>query len=747
MIINKKIKRTMLENKSQYVGSLMLIIISCLLYTMFNQLSSNMSTAFSNFQEKYNQEDASFVSDKKLANIEELEKKFNMTIEETKSIDYSVSTDKVLRVFSENSKVDIPAIIKGDSLKNGGILIDPAYAKANNLKIGDSIRIYDRNFNISGFMSLPNYIYPIKQESDLLNDPNNFGIAVISKNDFNNMNEGNTFYAIKFKGDSSSLEDRISKFKDYIRDENIVILKWTNTSENPRITYVKAKIDSINQMSSSMPIAIIILTCILTGVVMVRMLKKESIIIGTLYALGYRKKEIMKHYLMYPLFISLSGGIIGTVLGFIATRPMIDFMLGYFNMPLNTLALNKKYIAISIALPIIFLVICGYFIVNKTLKYSPVDLMRGGKESSKVGFIERNIRLDKFKFSTKFKIREQLRSVPRSVFLLLGVIFATMLLLLGFASKSSMDLLTKDTYGNVYKYQYEYVFNSLQQQANSSGEVFSVSPFTLKNDSKTSFSVYGINNNSKFIYFKDMSGAKLSTNEVIITKPLADKLKVKPKDTIQVVNRLDSREYSITIDSIADSYVGSYIYMPIGKFNSMLKLPEGSYMGLWSDKKIDIPEGKLISSTTISDVKKALDNMTKPLQYSIGSIALISFVIGLIVIYVVTSLIIEENKGNISLMKVLGYKNKEVYSLILNSSSFIVVLGYVLGVPLLLACLKVMFQSVTEGMNMDFPVTIEYIYVVVGFIVIYLTYEISKVLSKKKVNKISMTEALKSGRE
>jgi putative ABC transport system permease protein len=98
-------------------------------------------------------------------------------------------------------------------------------------------------------------------------------------------------------------------------------------------------------------------------------------------------------------------------------------------------------------------------------------------------------------------------------------------------------------------------------------------------------------------------------------------------------------------------------------------------------------------------------------------------------------------------MKVLGYRKKEVYSLILNSSFFLVVIGYILGVPLLLASLSAMFKSMTKTMTVSFPVVINYVYVIVGFVIIYLTYEISKALSKKKVNRISMTEALKSGME
>lgn len=746
MAINNKIKRTMLENKSQYLGSLILIIISCMTFTMFNLLTSNMSSLMASFQKDYVQEDASFTTDKKLNDIDTIETKFNMKIEEMGSFDYQVSKNKTLRVFSQDTKVDIPAVVEGSNLKEGSILIDPAYAKANKLKVGDNIRIQDKTFNISGFMALPNNIYVLKSDSDIINDPASFGIAVISKGDFNSFNQGTSYYAVKFKGNKTSIDNQTAQFKEYLKNKNIIIVQWTNIDENPKVTYVNAKMDSINQMSTSMPIAILLLTCILTAVVMRRMLKKESIIIGTLYALGYKKKEIRRHYLSYPLSVALAGGITGTALGAVTLKPMLNVMIGYFNIPVSTVNFSAQCIIISIMLPIVFLGLFGYLVIDKTLKSAPVDLMRGGKENNKVNFIEKNLKLDKFKFAAKFKIREQLRSIPRSAFLLFGVIFATMLLLLGFVAKSSIDTLMKDTYESTYKYQYQYIFNSLKQGTPVKGEAFSLSPFTLKsgNSDKNNFSVYGVNPDTSYIYLKDSSGKKLNMDKIIITKPLAEKLKVKPGDTIEVVNKLDSRDYRIRIDSIADTYVGEYIYMPIDKFNIMLNYPSGSYFGLWSKERIVVPERELLSSLTIEDSRKALDTITMPMQMYVGVIAFISFFIGLIIIYVVTSLIIEENKESISLMKVLGYKKKEINSLILNSSTFIIILGYILGVPLLLVSLSAMFSSVTKSMNFAFPVTIEYSYLFIGFVIIYFTFWVSKALSKRKINRISMTEALKA---
>lgn len=748
MIINKKIKRTILLNKSQYLGSLILIILSCMLFTMFNQLSSNMDKMANAFENDYSQEDANFVTGDPINNIQELESKFNASIEEGANFDYAVTKDKTLRIFSENTKVNIPAIIEGNKISAGDILIDPGYAKANQLNIGDSFDIYDKSYKIAGFMSLPNYIYILKSENDIINDPNTFGIAVIGKDDFNQIGNGNSFYSVRFNENRDNISEQISAFRDYLRGNNIIISKWTDISYNNRVIYLTAKLDGIKKISSSLPIAILLLTCILIGIVIWRLLNLESAIIGTLYAQGYRKKEIKRHYLIYPLFIALTGGIIGTLFGSLLLKPMLNVMIAYFNIPVTIIDYNIKIIAISLLLPVVFLGISGYIVLKKALNNSPVDLIRGIRENKKVNFIERNFTLDRLKFKTKFRLREQLRSLSRLIFLLLGVILATMLLLYGFTAKSSLDYLMKDSFSDTFKFQYEYIFYGLHnEQIPENSTKFTASTFTLKSDGKTSINVCGIEPDTNYIVLKDKSGADLNKNQVIITKPLAKKLKVSPGDKIDIINKMDSRQYSVTVSSIASTYAGDYIFMPISELNNMLDFPKGSYIGLWSSSQLNIPESQLYSSSTVDESINAFNSMTQPIQTLIGAISFISFIIGLIVIYVVTSLIIEENKGNISLMKVFGYKKKEINSLILNSGTIVIVIGYILGIPLILASMNALFKSLTESINLTLPINISYLYILIGFVIVYLTYELSKALCKRKINRISMSEALKAGRE
>jgi putative ABC transport system permease protein len=118
-----------------------------------------------------------------------------------------------------------------------------------------------------------------------------------------------------------------------------------------------------------------------------------------------------------------------------------------------------------------------------------------------------------------------------------------------------------------------------------------------------------------------------------------------------------------------------------------------------------------------------------------------------IIIYVVTSMIVEENKGTISLMKIFGYRKREVNSLILNSSTVIVVIGYILGILLSFASMKGLLKALESSLTFAMPVTIDPLYALFGFVAVMLSYELSKLFCRKKVNAVLMSEALKAGTE
>jgi putative ABC transport system permease protein len=747
MVLGRKVKRTILENKSAYFGSAALIIVSCLLFTMLNLLTADMARATAAFEKDYTQEDANFTTSKPIADIRALEGRLGAVVEECASFDYALLEGRTLRIFRQNAKVDIPAIIAGGPLKTGGILLDPAFAKANGFKTGDAVQVLGNTFRVDGTVSLPNYIYPLKSENDLIGDPNAFGIAVMTREDFAATGRGTVFYAVRFNAEGDR-QKAAEGFLAALEKEGNTVTQWTDIADNKRVTYVSTKIEGIGQISSTLPVAILLLTCILTGIVVWRMLNREAAVIGTLYALGYRKKELMRHYMMYPLVTAAAGGVIGTLLGALCVMPMLGLMVEYFNIPIPSVNIDPGYIALSLLLPVLFLMISGYAVLHKVLRFSPVALMKGTAGKGKVGALERRLKLERMKFRTKFAIREQMRSLSRLAFLLLGVALASMLLLLGFTAQSSLDYLLNKGIQETFKFRHEYVYNTLHEEKPPEGaEIFAAAQFRPKQDAESDFTVCGIEPGSRYISLKNAAGAEMDKNSIIMTRPLASKLGIDTGDEVEVVNKINRKTYALTVEGIAETYIGEYIFMPVTKFNEMMGLPAGSYSGLWSGAALDIPEDRLYRAQSMEESRKAFAQSTETLQATIGVIAVMAFAIGLIVIYVVTSLIIEENRGNISLMKVMGYRKKEVNGLVLNSSVFVVIAGYILGIPLILASMSALFQSLAKSVKVSLPVSISLPYILIGFAVVYLTYWLSRALSRKKVDRISMAEALKAGTE
>lgn len=149
---------------------------------------------------------------------------------------------------------------------------------------------------------------------------------------------------------------------------------------------------------------------------------------------------------------------------------------------------------------------------------------------------------------------------------------------------------------------------------------------------------------------------------------------------------------------------------------------------------------------TPNNLTNMLEDYMKLMSAFIYGIAFVAFIIGVIIIYVVASISIDENKNHIALMKVFGYKKKEINSMMLNGSRIYVVLGYVMGVPIGYSIIKLIFK-LFESLDIALEAKLNLSYVIIGFVIIILTFEVSKFMCAKKIDKITLSEALKTQKE
>ena len=747
MVLNKRVFRMLKGNLLRYIGVLMLIILGSYSFIVAAGLSQNLANLVTTFTDEHMQEDLSFSSDRAISNREELQGEFNVILEEYLSFDADLSDTITLRILSETERVNIPAVTEGEMLSGSGeILLDPAFAKANDYSVGSQIEVEDKAFTVVGLMSLPHYIYPLKNVNDVLNSSNEFGVGVVNREEFSDINNAASIYSVRFIDRTQSLNRQAIQLREHLRAEGITVSDWIDNMNNKRTRMVWASITGMQAMSIPLPAAMFLLSCIIIGIMFWRMIRQESVIIGTLYAQGYRRRELTRHYMAIPLLLAFAGGIIGSLLALPSIEPMVMAMISYYNVPVPSIELSFLNVFIGILTPLLFLGISSYLVMRSELKRSPAALMKGDKQKTKVNFLERSFKLERFKFSTKFKLREQFRSISRLIFLFLGVTIASVLMLFGFTIMNSFNHVF-DT-SDAYQFEYEYAFRDLQfGEVPEGAEAFNAGKFYPKNNEEMEFYISGIEPYSTLTILKDNNRNIIHNNQTNITKPLADRLGIKAGDTVTFINKEDGRPYNFHIDAVADSYVEQFIYVPIDEFNQKLGFPENSYMGLFSTIKLDIPDKELSGMKSMSEMPDAMDEFFGQMISMVSLITIVSSIVALIILYLVTSLIIEENRKTISLFRVFGYRRNEIKSMILNSSTFVIVAGFIIAIPIMAASMGAMYGYIGNMINLVLPTIISPLYVAVCFVVIMLTYQLSKLLCSKRVNEVSMNEALKGGSE
>jgi putative ABC transport system permease protein len=452
------------------------------------------------------------------------------------------------------------------------------------------------------------------------------------------------------------------------------------------------------------------------------------------------------HYLAIPVLLSATGGLVGTLLALPLVGPVIGILTSSYNVPVTGLYFPPLIMALGVLMPVAMLSLASYFVLRRVLRKSAAELMKGDEQKSKVNSLERCLRLERFKFDTKFQLREQIRSIPRLLFLLLGVSAASMLLLFGFTVNHSMNVLM-DKGASDRNFPMEYNFKEIQQGAVPEGaEPFNAIRCYPEGRETAEFYLLGMEPDSIGINMRDAQGNDMPRNQVNITSPLADRLKLKVGDTVHFVNKVDGKSYSLKIDGIVESYSAQYIYMPLDEFNLMTGQAPGSYIGVFSKNKLDIDENLLNGIHDFTELD-ALADLSLTMNAMVALIAIAASLAGAIIIFLVTSLMIEDSRSTISLMKVFGYRRKEVAKLILNSSSPVVFIGFWLGLPLMLAVGNTLYGYLGEMINFVMPMILSPLYVLISLIVILVVYEMTKRLCRRKLSKISVSEALKAGTE
>lgn len=525
---------------------------------------------------------------------------------------------------------------------------------------------------------------------------------------------------------------------EYFDVELSNLTQFLKVEENPR---VKASADDqvINKIGGLVAgVIVMILFTYVISVFVVHGIEKESSVIGALYALGVKKRDLLLHYLMLPTVVTLVAGVIGTMIGFsrFGVDTQIQDCYNYFSTPALATVYPTYLVLYGIIMPPVVASLVNYFVIRSKLSKTALSLMRNEQKQNKI----HNIHLGDMGFIARFRIRQMLREVRTSFTILFGMLISLIILMMAIDCYVMCNNISVESKADT-KYEYMYTYKYPEQTVPSGGEAAYVK--TLKKEIygyNLDVTVLGIVEDSKYF----AADVKEGKNKVVISTAVAQKYHLSVGDKLILTEEEENMDYAFTVEGIAQYSAGLYVFMDIDSMRELFGESDDYYNVVFSDNKLDIVSGRLYAVTMKADIEKSSGifvSMMMPMIYMLSTVSILIFGV---VMYLMIKVMIDRSAFNISLIKIFGYRTKEIRKLYLDGNLYIVAIGAAIGIPIAKKIMDslypILVSNIACGMNLRFSWQL-YVGIYIAVMVIYF---IINQLLVRKVKNVVLAEVLKN---
>ena len=518
------------------------------------------------------------------------------------------------------------------------------------------------------------------------------------------------------------------------------LTQFMTADDNPRIK-AAAGDQMINKAGGLIAgVIVLILVSYVISVFMIHNIEEESSVIGSLYALGVKKKELIRHYLTLPVIVTAAAGAIGTAIGF--SRWGIDVQMeecyNYFSLPQLAPVYSGYLLIYGILVPPLLAVLVNYLVMNKKLGRPALSLIQKEQKGKRI----RNIRLGNMGFTGRFRIRQMLREFRSTGAVIFGMFISLLILMLGVNCFVMSEHISRQNKADT-KYNYMYTYKYPEEQVAEGGEVAFAAALKRENlGYQLDVTLLGLGKDNPYFDVKVPEGE----SRIVLSTAAAQKFHLKEGDRIVLTDQENDRDYTFTVEDIVQYSTALYAFMDIDSMRSLFGQADDYYNVVFSDQKLDIPPGCLYAVTTKDDIIKSSDifiDKMQPLIWMMTSVAMLVFCV---VMYLMMKVMIDRSSYGISLIKVFGYRTKEVRRLYQDGNFYVIAVGAAVCVPLSKWVMDILYPAMVANVAcaMDLCFTWQiYTGIYAGIILLY--FMINQMLTRR-LKKIMPAEILK-GRE
>ena len=481
-------------------------------------------------------------------------------------------------------------------------------------------------------------------------------------------------------------------------------------SYNPGYTGFGQDAERMANLASVFPVIFFLVAALVCLTTMTRMVEEQRVQIGSLKAMGYSSLAISRKYIFYGLLPSLTGGLMGLVIGYILFPKMI-FMASQimYQVPDIELRAYPGISVFSVLAAVACTTLATLWACLATLRETPASLMRPRTpKAGKRVFLEYIRPLWKrMSFTHKVTARNLFRYQKRFWMTVIGIGGCTALIIAGFGMRSSLLFTMTRQYDELFHYSAQVTLadNVLSEEReavedflSSDARIVSYVPATASSAtvatsgySTTAYiEVMASDEIGKVVdLFDYKSGEPITMGDdgVYINQKLSELLGVKIGDTFF----LDGEgRGDVTVAGIYEHYTGHFIYMTPTYYENALHAgsePNAYLMNFTSDdtdtcnaifeKLLDL--SGVATTSRMRDTQDTYMHSMERVDFVVVIIILAAAALAMVVLFNLSNINITERQRELATIKLLGFYDREVSAYVYRENIVLTVFGILIG--------------------------------------------------------------------
>ena len=761
-MLRKKMLRDIKANFAQFFSIMILSLIAMWCYTGFQANVIGGNKARNDFENSSNFADgwiygADFSEEqaKKIADISGV-KDVQRRTEVLGKADEKYNTAEMYCYFQNSADVTIPRTIEGADFNaddTEGLWLFSRFAETWGIKTGEKLTVHVMGLEIEkevkGLIVTPEYEFACAS-TDTDTDFHNIGFAYLSQKALPEGMRINNELIFTCNGKALSYEKDIANALGdnyaYFADRNS-IRGWYQLSDE------LAQHDSFSYIFSFVFVVIALLVIITT---MKRMIAQQRTQIGTLNALGMKKRKILAHYLSYSFVLSTIGCILGIILGILTFgRLMVNMFSQFYTLP--NWQPGFSYKSIIVAAVLVF--ICtgtSYLSCKQILKIHPSEALRpAAAKTAKPCIFEKLPFWKKLSFNVRYNLRDISRSKMRAFMGVFGTCMGMMIMELGIGAYDTVDYVRDWYFHDIQNYEYQVLLNDSctpeeaeELKNETGGELIAMEAVSIAaKEHPTSDGIIScklaVTEGEQLYCVSDteLRTTPIKKGTVALTMKQAKKLGLSEGDKVywKTATGSEWNESKIGLISRHPNITGITMlredYEKAGmKFRPVMLVSKNN-----CEK---IADNDCVSAVhSMKDLIAAFDKMMEIMNLLVYFMVVFSVLLIVIVLYNSGNLSFNEREKEFATLKVLGFKSSAIRRLLSTQNLWLSIIGCIFGLPLGRVPLQAMMDS--NGDAVDWPCYIApHTYIIAAIFVMTVSVLVSFMFSRR-IKKIDMVEVLK----